>query len=115
MPGVLRGRLHACARGGKFLWYPTVLLMGHYVKLGIGSSYSLINGTLCEIGYKETFYFLFFGLSIKTSCRAALCRAAVLRCSCPGPVQKDPCQANKEAFVLTEQWKKTKGGCLGCS
>lgn len=85
------------------------------MKLGIGNSYSLINGTLCETGYRETFYFLFFGLSIKTSCRAALWRAAVLRCSCPGPVQKDPCQANKEAFVLTEQWKKTTGGCLGCS
>lgn len=47
------------------------------MKLGIGNSYSLINGTLCETGYRETFYFLFFGLSIKTSCRAALCRATV--------------------------------------
>lgn len=82
MPGMLRGLLHACARGGKFLWYPTVLLTGHYVKLGIG----------------KPFIFYFFALSIKASCRAA-----VLRCSCPGPVQEDPCQANKEAFVLTEQ------------
>lgn len=68
-----------------------------------------------KLGIGKPFIFYFFALSIKASCRAALCRAAVLRCSCPGPVQKDPCQANKEAFVLTEQWKKTKGGCLGCS
>lgn len=63
MPGMLRG-LHACARGGKFLWCPTVLLTGRYVKLGIGNPYSLINGTLLgTIGYMEPFFFFLAYLS----------------------------------------------------
>lgn len=39
------------------LWPPACLRTRRQVSV---VSYSLINRTLCEIGYRETFYFLFF-------------------------------------------------------